>query len=106
MYANPIFHDQGNYPQVVIDRVGNRSKAEGFSKSRLPTFTAAEIESIKGTYDFFALNHYKTDIIEYYYEDIGEPGWMKDAEIRIVGEKVLCNVGEQNIIKGNRFSRR
>lgn len=99
MYSNPIFHENGNYPQVVIDRVGNRSKAEGFSKSRLPTFTAEEIENIKGTYDFFALNHYKTDIIEYYSEEIGEPGWMKDAEIRIISDKVLWCVYDEHSLK-------
>lgn len=72
----------------MIDRVSNRSKAEGFSKSRLPAFTQEEIAYIKGTSDFFGLNHYKTDTIEYYYEEPGEPSWTKDAEIRIISDKV------------------
>lgn len=54
LYANPIYN--GNWPQVVIDRVGNRSLNEGFARSRLPEFTPEEIEFIRGTSDFFCLN--------------------------------------------------
>lgn len=33
---------------------------QGYSKSRLPEFSNEEIEYIKGTYDFFGINHYTT----------------------------------------------
>ncbi|XP_018564647.1 myrosinase 1 isoform X2 [Anoplophora glabripennis] len=45
LYANPIF--MGNWPQVVIDRIAERSELEGFSSSRLPAFTDEEIVYIK-----------------------------------------------------------
>ncbi|XP_060535576.1 myrosinase 1-like [Cylas formicarius] len=67
IYANPIY--VGNWPQLMIDRVANRSKLEGYSKSRLPEFTEEEIKYIKGTSDFFCLNHYTTDLVSYAYED-------------------------------------
>ncbi|XP_025830222.1 myrosinase 1-like [Agrilus planipennis] len=35
-----------------------RSALEGYNSSRLPQFTSKEIEYIKGTSDFFGLNHY------------------------------------------------
>jgi beta-glucosidase/6-phospho-beta-glucosidase/beta-galactosidase len=54
----------GNYPQVMIDRIGERSEKEGFNKSRLPEFTSQEIEDIKGTYDFIGLNHYSTSLTQ------------------------------------------
>lgn len=57
-YANPIVF--GNYPQVMIDRIGEKSKQQGFEISRLPEFSEEEIEFNKGTYDFLAVNTYTT----------------------------------------------
>ncbi|XP_018320177.1 myrosinase 1-like [Agrilus planipennis] len=63
MYSNPIFSTNGDYPQVMKENIGSRSAAQGFSRSRLPQFTSDEIEYIRGTYDFFGLNHYTTKMI-------------------------------------------
>lgn len=56
IYANPIYI--GNWPEVVIQYVGERSELEGFPKSRLPELSAEEITFINGTSDFFCLNTY------------------------------------------------
>ncbi|XP_050306292.1 lactase/phlorizin hydrolase-like [Anthonomus grandis grandis] len=92
LYANAIYKE--NWPQVVIDRIANRSKLEGYSFSRLPEFTKEEIDYFKGTYDYFALNMYTSSIIEYadewdiqkptYWLDIGtigsvDPSWPQSA---------------------------
>ncbi len=45
-FADPIYF--GDYPQVMKDRVGDR----------LPKFTEEDIAMIKGSSDFFGLNHY------------------------------------------------
>jgi beta-glucosidase len=47
-FADPIYH--GHYPASMIERVGNR----------LPTFTPEDITLLKGSSDFFGLNHYTT----------------------------------------------
>ncbi|RZC40245.1 Glyco hydro 1 domain containing protein, partial [Asbolus verrucosus] len=79
-FANPIVH--GNYPQIMIDRIADRSAKEGFQKSRLPEFTSAEIEYIKGTYDFLGLNHYTTNMVKWREDDeIGEPHYWKDLSV-------------------------
>lgn len=41
-------------------RIANRSKLEGYSKSRLPEFTEEEKKFIKGTSDFLAFNTYNS----------------------------------------------
>lgn len=64
-FADPVYF--GDYPQVMKDRLGDR----------LPEFTPEEAMMLKGSSDFFGLNHYTT---------------MYAAE-----EKV----GAQDIIKGN-----
>lgn len=47
-FADPIYH--GRYPQCMIDRLGDR----------LPKFSAEEVALLKGSSDFFGLNHYTT----------------------------------------------
>ncbi|XP_044269424.1 myrosinase 1-like [Tribolium madens] len=81
-YGNPIIH--GNYPQVMIDRIGERSKKQGFAKSRLPTFTQEEIDYIKGTYDFVALNTYSTNYTAWIEEaDISDVSYNSDLNVRL-----------------------
>jgi len=47
-FANPIFKKGGNYPSVMIQRIAAASRAQGLSRSRLPTFTKEEIEALQG----------------------------------------------------------
>ncbi|XP_044265972.1 myrosinase 1-like [Tribolium madens] len=81
-FAHPIVY--GNYPQVMIDRIEERSIKEGFKESRLPKFTDNEIEDIKGTYDFIGLNHYTTTLAEWSTDiAIGKPKSTKDISVNI-----------------------
>ncbi|CAG9765666.1 unnamed protein product [Ceutorhynchus assimilis] len=81
MYANPVF--VGNWPQVMIDRIGNRSAQEGFTRSRLPPFTEDEIAYINGTHDFFALNTYGHYMVEYQDDEpISYPSYDFDRSVK------------------------
>ncbi|KAJ8936637.1 hypothetical protein NQ314_012253 [Rhamnusium bicolor] len=83
LYANPIFN--GNWPQVVIDRIKLRSEKENFSKSRLPEFTVEEIAYIKGTYDYFGFNSYSSSLVENVDEaPFGEPSFNNDQRLTIL----------------------
>lgn len=84
-WANPVYGPKGNYPQVFIDRIAERSGLEGYRKSRLPAFTNEEIKYIKGSADFLGLNHYTTRYAENIPEpEIGEPSWENDMRVRQV----------------------
>jgi len=54
----------GNYPQVMIDYVGQRSKAQGYKTSRLPTFSPEEQKLLLGATDFFGLNYYTSSMCQ------------------------------------------
>ncbi|XP_068103493.1 lactase/phlorizin hydrolase-like [Hyperolius riggenbachi] len=57
-FAHPIF--KGDYNEIMKKRVQERSDGQSLAESRLPKFTEAEIQRIKGTYDYFGFNHYTT----------------------------------------------
>ncbi|KOB67338.1 Uncharacterized protein OBRU01_19962 [Operophtera brumata] len=59
-YAHPIFSESGDFPPIMKEKIAAKSKAQGFLRSRLPVFTPDEVEYVKGTSDFFGLNHYTT----------------------------------------------
>ncbi|CAL1538497.1 unnamed protein product [Lymnaea stagnalis] len=56
-FAHPILVD-GDYPPVLKQRVADNSKAQGLSESRLPAFTDAEKQILKGSADFLGSNFY------------------------------------------------
>ncbi|KAL7024953.1 hypothetical protein ACKWTF_013269 [Chironomus riparius] len=62
-YTNPIFSETGDYPQVMRDAIDQKSKQQGRSFSRLPTFTAEEVQMLKGSADFLALNYYSSGMV-------------------------------------------
>lgn len=56
-------HVNGDFPEIVKERIANRSKLEGFKSSRLPQLTSEEINYIRGTVDFLGVNHYTSNIV-------------------------------------------
>lgn len=72
----------GDYPEVMKKKIANRSKLQGFARSRLPSFTAEEKAMIKGTFDFVSVNSYASK----YARAIPNPNmtavdWEWDAEV-------------------------
>ncbi|CAH1106425.1 unnamed protein product [Psylliodes chrysocephalus] len=61
LYFHPIY--VGDWPQVVKERIAQRSQSQGLPKSRLPSFSQEEIAFIKGTQDYLGLNHYFTCLV-------------------------------------------
>lgn len=45
------------------EMVAKKSAEQGFQRSRLPTFTPEEVAFVRGTSDFFGLNHYTTQLV-------------------------------------------
>lgn len=62
---HPIFHLNGDYPEIVKTRIATRSAKEGFKGSRLHSLTSEEIHYIRGTSDFLGVNHYTSNIAKY-----------------------------------------
>ncbi|KIZ04141.1 hypothetical protein MNEG_3820 [Monoraphidium neglectum] len=75
-FARPLY--QGDYPAVMRERVGNR----------LPRFTREQRETLKGSCDFFGLNHYSSHLCE-------QPTWFKDVGASKDGRNTLVRVANQ-----------
>lgn len=57
---------------------------EGLSRSRLPPLTADDIAFIKGTYDFFGLNHYSAYIVNNLPElPASDPSGITDRRVEV-----------------------
>ncbi|XP_052759311.1 myrosinase 1-like [Galleria mellonella] len=92
-YSHPIYSKEGGWPPEVERIVAINSERQGYPRSRLPAFTRQEIELVRGTFDFFGLNHYTSRAIrtldpsekrgalsffgdgEYNYTITERPGW-------------------------------
>ncbi|NXN10189.1 LPH hydrolase, partial [Indicator maculatus] len=61
-FTHPIFKN-GDYPDVMKWKVGNRSELQNLPSSRLPVFTAEERDYIRGTADVFCFNTYTSRIV-------------------------------------------
>ncbi|KAL0184867.1 hypothetical protein M9458_020563, partial [Cirrhinus mrigala] len=61
-FAHPIFVD-GDYPAVLKEQIEKKKSMCGKEVARLPVFTEAEKQRIKGTADFFGLNHHTSRLI-------------------------------------------
>jgi len=58
-FAHPVYVD-GDYPAVMKEAIATKSLQMGMKESRLPAMSEKEKALIKGTHDFFGLNHYTT----------------------------------------------
>jgi beta-glucosidase/6-phospho-beta-glucosidase/beta-galactosidase len=68
----------------MIDRIDERRAAQGYAVSRLPKFTDEEIEYIKGTHDFVALNFYTATYAQWMEEsDINDVGYYSDLSVLV-----------------------
>lgn len=60
-FADPLFKT-GDYPLAMKEYITSKNQ-RGLSSSVLPRFTAKESRLVKGTVDFYALNHFTTRFV-------------------------------------------
>ncbi|XP_054418761.1 lactase/phlorizin hydrolase [Pteronotus mesoamericanus] len=78
-FAHPIFRN-GDYPDAMKWKVGNRSELQHLTTSRLPSFTEEEKKYIKGTADVFCLSTYSSRIVQHTTPRLNPPSYKDDQE--------------------------
>ncbi|XP_028028070.1 myrosinase 1-like [Bombyx mandarina] len=58
IYVHPIFSQEGGFPKELVARVAEKSAEHGYPRTRLPQLSEEERVLIRGTADFFGVNHY------------------------------------------------
>ncbi|XP_029081480.1 lactase-phlorizin hydrolase [Monodon monoceros] len=79
-FAHPIFRN-GDYPDAMKWKVGNRSELQHLATSRLPSFTEEEKRYISATADVFCLNTYSSRIVRYATPRLNPPSYEGDREL-------------------------
>ncbi|NXT75155.1 LPH hydrolase, partial [Zapornia atra] len=91
-FAHPIFSN-GDYNEVMKKRIRERSLAQGLNQSRLPEFTESEKQRIKGTYDYFGLNHYTTVLAYNIKYPAGVQSYDSDRGVASIADRSWLNSG-------------
>ncbi|CAL7945103.1 unnamed protein product [Xylocopa violacea] len=60
---HPIYSKDGDYPPLMKELVANKSREQGYARSRMPTFEPEWIKYIRGASDFLAVNHYSSKLV-------------------------------------------
>ncbi|KFO22730.1 Lactase-phlorizin hydrolase [Fukomys damarensis] len=63
-FAHPIFRN-GDYPDVMEWKVGNRSELQHLATCRLPGFTEEKKRYMRGSADVFCLNTYSSRLVKH-----------------------------------------
>ncbi|CAH2059140.1 unnamed protein product, partial [Iphiclides podalirius] len=63
LYAEPIFSEKGGFPKELSERVAHKSLEQGYPRSRMPEFTDEERAFVRGSADFFGVNHYMAQLV-------------------------------------------
>ncbi|OWK00146.1 LCT [Cervus elaphus hippelaphus] len=79
-FAHPIFRN-GDYPDAMKWKVGNRSELQHLATSRLPSFTEEEKQYIAATADVFCLNTYSSRIVQHTTPRLNPPSYTSDQEL-------------------------
>ncbi|XP_069329291.1 lactase/phlorizin hydrolase [Eulemur rufifrons] len=79
-FAHPIFRN-GDYPDAMKWKVGNRSELQRLATSRLPSFTEEEKTYISATADVFCLNTYYSKIVQHKTPSLNPPSYEDDQEM-------------------------
>lgn len=85
LYSDPIFSAEGGFPKDIEARIAEKSAQQGFSKSRLPEFTEEEKVWVRGSSDFYGINHYTARLISASeHKDLNSvPSYEDDVDIGI-----------------------
>jgi beta-glucosidase/6-phospho-beta-glucosidase/beta-galactosidase len=70
---------KGNYPQIMIDKIASFSASEGLPSSRLPVFTPAQVERVKGTIEFMGLDYFTSLLAHVPTTPSPNPSWSRDT---------------------------
>ncbi|XP_050974977.1 LOW QUALITY PROTEIN: lactase/phlorizin hydrolase [Labeo rohita] len=89
-FAHPVFN--GDYSDIMKNRIRERSLAAGRPQSRLPEFTPEEIARIKGTHDYFGFNHY-TSVLAFYVDFGNQEHYDADRGAVIIRDRTWLESG-------------
>ncbi|XP_056412876.1 beta-klotho [Hyla sarda] len=80
--AEPVF-GSGDYPTLMRQYIITKNQ-KGMTKSFLPYFTEEEKKSVKGTADFFAMNHFTTRLV--IHETKNDSRFESDRDIHFLSD--------------------
>ncbi|CAL1532660.1 unnamed protein product [Lymnaea stagnalis] len=84
-FAEPLFN--GDYPQLMKEKVALKRTALGVADQKLPEFTAQQKITIRGAFDFIGISHFKTKLVSEKASANSNPGFYNDQDVLIETDK-------------------
>jgi len=79
-FAHPI-HSNGQYPDIMRNKIDQRSAKQGYKQSRLPHFTKEESEMISKSSDFLGINFYTSNIVYPKHSPLSDVSYYSDSDV-------------------------
>ncbi|XP_055371472.1 myrosinase 1-like isoform X2 [Condylostylus longicornis] len=83
--AQPIFGQNGGYPEIVLKTIAENDKKEGLEFPRLKQFDSTWLNLIKGSADFLGFQYYSSRMILPISSELTGISFEKDANYNITG---------------------
>lgn len=85
-FLNPLFGENGDYPEIMKVMINESSAAQGYLYSRLPVFEWYDIQRIKQSADFLGIFYESATLVRAVKQNSSEMYFWDDAQVETVSD--------------------
>ncbi|KAK2587775.1 hypothetical protein KPH14_003881 [Odynerus spinipes] len=83
-FLNPLFGENGDYPEIMKKMISELSTSQGYLFSRLPVFDWLEVQQVQKSADFLGINYHNATLVRAGKKDSDKISFWNDAQVEEV----------------------